>query len=89
MRLSSDEAARRGRRGAYATLSKYDPVELTAKARSRGPGQIAYWIAKVDPDGTLPRAEAERRAKYAQRLHYARLGDASARARRARKLRAA
>lgn len=85
MPLDSAEAARRGRRGALATLSKYDPRELTAKARSRGPGTLAYWLERVDPDGVLTRSEAERRARCAQSLHFARLADKSAAARRARR----
>jgi hypothetical protein len=56
----------------------------TAKARSAGPGPIAYWEAKVDPTGELAPSERTRRAESAKRAHYSRLALASAKARRRR-----
>jgi hypothetical protein len=77
--LTPQEAALRGRIGAYAQKAAgYDPVELTANARAAFRSKFER---QVDPDGTLPQEERGRRAEYARRAHFARLALASARAR--------
>jgi hypothetical protein len=73
------ELALIGRIGGLTTASRYDGREITAKARATF---RASFEREVDPDGTLPEPERLRRAEAARRAHYARLGLASARARR-------
>lgn len=58
-----------------------DPQQATAAARAKGPGQLAYWERKVDPDDSLPQGERTRRAEHAKKAHFARLAIASAQAR--------
>src|SRR5829696_2601569 len=79
--FDASEMAVRGRLGAFATLSRHDPRELTAPARSRF---LERFVAEVDPHSELPVEERERRARYARKLYFAKLALASARARRAR-----
>jgi len=71
----------RGRIGAYSLHSTHDPRLTTAKARATF---LASFEAQVDPDGSLPPAERERRALAARRAHMARLSYRSALARRRR-----
>lgn len=61
-----------------------DRREGTAKARAAGPGSIAYWETKVDPDSVLSMGERLQRAESARKAHYTRLALLSARARRKR-----
>ena len=68
-----------GRIGAYSTLSRNDPRELTAAART---AFLAVFEREVDPDGSLAPAERQRRAAYARKAHFARLAMLSAQARR-------
>ena len=72
------EMARRGRIGAYARLAKHDARELTAPART---AFLSRFEKDVDPDGTLPPEERERRAAFARKAHFARLARLSAIAR--------
>lgn len=67
---------------AHTRWSREDGREGTAKARAAGPGSVAYWEAKVDPDGRLAEPERLRRAESARKAHYQRLALASARARK-------
>jgi hypothetical protein len=65
--------------GGLARAAQYDGREVTKAAR------LAFadrWIREVDPEGTLPRAERERRARAAMRAHMHRLALRSAQARR-------
>ncbi len=76
--LTPQEAALRGRLGAYVMHSRHDARETTAKARETF---LSRFDHQVDPDGVLPEAERRRRAEYARKAHFARLALASARAR--------
>ena len=76
--LTPQEAALRGRLGAYTLHSRRDPRETTAKARE---AYLSRFEHEVDPDRVLPEAERRRRAEYARKAHFARLALASARAR--------
>ncbi len=76
--MTPDEAALRGRIGAFVLHSKYDSRETTANARARF---LDRFEREVDPDGTLPESERRRRAQYARKAHFARLALASSRAR--------
>ena len=73
------------RLGGLSRSAQYDGVEMTAKARSTF-GSSFETLA--DPDGVLPEPERLRRAAALRRLHYVRMAYASAKVRRARKLRA-
>ena len=75
---SSDMAAR-GRIGGYARAALYSPEELTGKARV---GFLHRFETEVDPDGTLPPEERQRRAKAALRAYMAQLARKSALKRR-------
>jgi hypothetical protein len=75
----------RARIGGFATASRNDLREYTSKARAASPGSLAYFERQVDPQNQLPEAERERRARAAQKLHFARLAAKSAQVRQARK----
>jgi hypothetical protein len=64
--------------------SRHDAHEITEAARAAGPGRLAYWRAKVDPDGVLDPDEREKRAQHAKKAHYARLSMLAAKAKRKR-----
>lgn len=76
--LSPQEAALRGRIGAYALHAKYDARVTTQKARETF---LSRFLDEVDPDRTLPEEERLRRAAYAKKVYFARLALASARKR--------
>ena len=74
--------AARGRIGAFVTLSRHDPRELTAPARAAFRARFvtdAHEAAAARGE-TISEAEAERRGA-ARRAHYARLARASVLAR--------
>ncbi len=77
--FDSSEMAARGRIGAFATLSRHNPRDLTAAARERF---LHRFLDEVDPDSELPVEERERRALYARKRYFAELALKSARARR-------
>jgi hypothetical protein len=77
--FDSNEMAARGRIGAFATLSRHNPRDLTAAARERF---LHRFLDEVDPDSELPIEERERRALYARKRYFAELALKSARARR-------
>lgn len=80
----SEDASRRATRArlaAYTKWSRCDGVDGTEAARAAGPGRLAYWEQKVDPDLTLGPAERRRRAEAARRAHFTRLALVSARTR--------
>ena len=77
--FDAGEMAFRGRLGAFATLSRHDPHELTAAARARF---LQRFLDEVDPDSQLPAAERNRRAHYARKRYFAELARKSAIARR-------
>jgi hypothetical protein len=78
-RFDAGEMAFRGRLGAFATLSRHDPHDLTAAARARF---LQRFLDEVDPDSQLPAAERDRRAQYARKRYFAELARKSAIARR-------
>ena len=78
--IPSSEASLRARVGAHTLHSRYDSRELTAPARA---AFLAGFEQQVDPEGTLPEAERQRRAEHARKAHFTRMALASARARRA------
>jgi hypothetical protein len=57
----------------------------TEAARAKSPQSLAYWAAKLDPNGELPEAERLKRAEHARREHMLRLALASSRARSVRR----
>lgn len=77
--FDSIEMAQRGRIGAHTTLSRHDPRQLTSKARE---AFLTTFETEVDPDGTLPAEERQRRASHARKAHMARLARLSAQARK-------
>ncbi len=79
--MSSDRMLR-ARIAACEKWAQTDPVAGTAAARRAGPGQLPYWLDKVDPTGSLPLAERTRRAELAKRAYFQRLALKSAQARR-------
>ena len=76
------EMSRRGRIGAHVTHSRHDPRDTTRAARD---AFLARFEREVDPDGSLPAEERERRAGHARKAYFARLARESANARRAKK----
>jgi len=77
--LPPNEAALRGRIGAYRLHSTHDPKDTTQQARATF---LAKFEQMVDPDGTLTDAERTRRATAARKAYFAKLALQSARARR-------
>jgi hypothetical protein len=77
--FDASEMAFRGRLGAFVTLSRHDPRDLTAAARARF---LQRFLDEVDPDSELPAAERDRRAHYARKRYFAELARKSALARR-------
>jgi len=88
----SAEMARRGRLGAYVTLSRHDPREINAKAREVF--RTTHFQEKARTEASergevLLDEEIARRAEYLRLAHYQRMAIASARARRRKPGRAA
>jgi hypothetical protein len=71
------------RAAAYRLHSIYDSRDLTANARATFQDRFSR---QVDPDGSLPEAERQRRAECARKAYFAALAAKSARARRGRRL---
>ncbi len=80
--LTPAERSLWARAAAYRLHSLYDSRELTANARAAFQDRFA---SQVDPDGTLPEAERQRRAECARKAYYTALAAKSARARRSRR----
>jgi hypothetical protein len=80
--MNPGERALRARLGAYAMHARNDARETTAKARA---AFLARFERLADPDGQLPEAERQRRAKQLRSAYFARLALASAKARRVRR----
>lgn len=80
--LSPAQRSLRARIAALHLHSQVDAREHTAKARSAGPGQLAYWERKVDPDDRLTEVERRRRAEAAKKAYFLELSYKSAQARR-------
>ena len=81
MPLSAHERTERSKKAAAARWAKHDPTTGTAKARAAFDRRF---LDEVDPDRTLADEESASLAKEARREHFRRLGQASARARRAK-----
>jgi hypothetical protein len=71
-----------GRKGGLAFAATHDTHAQAAVARESAPSNIETWIAKQPAD--LAPDERERRARAAQRLHFTRLAEKSAAARKQR-----
>jgi hypothetical protein len=84
--LTDAQMSLRGQIAANARWSKEDPAANAARGQA---GLIERFRREVDPGGTLPEAERERRARCAYRAHFQRLALASSKARGARKAGAA
>ncbi len=80
--LTPTERSLRARLAAHEMHSRNDGFAITAAARAAGPGEIAYWLAKLDSD--LPESERLRRAGHLKKAHYTRLALKSSIARRKR-----
>ena len=76
------EMALRGRIGAYRLHATHDPKETTKAARA---AFLARFEAEVDPNGTLSPEDRSRRAEAARRAYFAQLAHKSAKARRWRR----
>jgi hypothetical protein len=81
-RLSPAERSLRGRMGAYALHSRYDPRQTTAPARV---AFLRRFLDEVDPDRVLPECERLRRAAAARKAYFTRLAYLASRRRRRRK----
>ncbi len=68
----------RAKAAGLALHAKYGSDEISARARR---GFYARFAAQVDPDGTMPAAERERRAEAAMRAHMSSLSYRAARKR--------
>ncbi len=79
--MTPQEAALRGRIGAYTLHSRYDPRETTAAARRAFLGRFEE---QVDRDKVLSPEERDRRALAARKAYFAKLAYKSAKARKQR-----
>jgi hypothetical protein len=77
--------------GRYGSLKSWantpDRAARTANARRAGPGEIDYWLARLDAERFADATDAQRRAAAdaARRAFYAELAMKSARSRRRRR----
>jgi hypothetical protein len=78
MPLTPEQRSQRARIAALTRWSREDPKATTDKARA---AFLDRFLVEVDPDGSLPLHERERRASAARRAYFARLAYKSARAR--------
>ena len=79
--LPAGSPASRGRLGGLSTAARHNPAEYTQAAQQAARDRF---LVKVDPEGTLPKAERLRRATAARRLFFAEAAYKSAIARRKR-----
>ena len=79
--MTPAERALRARMAAYSLHAKRDARQTTAPARA---AFLDRFDRMVDPEGTLPEAERQRRAAAARKAYFTRLALLSAQARRAR-----
>jgi hypothetical protein len=84
MPLDPDQRRLRSQIAAAELHSRVNGREHTAPARAASPGALAYWEARVDPEGVLDDDERHARAQHARRAHMLRLSFKSAKARRRR-----
>jgi hypothetical protein len=69
----------RGRLGAFALHSRYDPKETTKPARAAFMSRFERIV--TERDGVLPPEELARRAEYEKRAYFTRMALASAKVR--------
>lgn len=68
--------------GGLTLHATHDTNEVSAPGRKAAADSLnARLLAKVDPDGTLPEAERERRLALARKAHFTQLAYRSARTR--------
>ncbi len=79
--LTPEERTLRARLAAHTLHSTYNPRDTTAKARTAA---LMRFEEQVDPDGTLPEDERQRRARHALQAHMSRMAFESLKARRAK-----
>ena len=79
--MTPAERALRARMAAYTLHAKRDARETTAAARA---AFLDRFDRMVDPEGTLPEAERQRRAAAARKAYFTGLALRSAQARRSR-----
>jgi hypothetical protein len=77
-KLTPEQRSMRARLAAHARWKREDPTETARKGQR---GLLARFEREVDPEGQLPEAERQRRAKQALKEHMTRLAFASSRAR--------
>ena len=82
MALTHADRVAHGRIGGYTTHSRHDSAEITKNARRAF--NVTKFELQVDPDGTLPLAERQKRAAAARKLFFLRLTAKSVKARRSR-----
>jgi hypothetical protein len=80
--LSPAERTLRARLAAHAMHAQHDARATTANARA---AFLARFEHQADPEGLLPPAERQRRARQLRSTYFARLAFAAATARRARR----
>jgi len=78
-------AEQRSMRARIAANTRWSRESGKANAERASRGLRARFEREVDPDGTLPPAERDRRARAAYRAHMTRLAFASSKARAVRK----
>jgi hypothetical protein len=74
-----------GRLGGLIKWSRTaDRTEATATARAAGPGDVNYWLARLDPERFADATDQQRldAADALRRAHFVRLAMASAKARK-------
>lgn len=79
--MTPEERSLRGKIAAHAMHARNDATETTAKARRTF---LEGFETAVDPDGTLPEPERQKRAAHARKAHFLRLALKSVQARRER-----
>lgn len=86
MPLTTDDRRRNGRKGSYVRLAKEsDWTQVTEAARAAGPNSLEWHANKIDPEGQIPAEQRRKMAAAARTAWYLQLGEASRKARAARK----
>ena len=80
--MTPEERTLRARMAAYTLHAKRDARETTAAARA---AFLDRFDRMVDPEGTLPEAERQRRAAAARKAYFTGLALRSAQARRSKR----
>jgi hypothetical protein len=82
--LTAEQRSLRARLAAYSMHARHEARETTAAARE---ARWRRYLEAVDPEGTLPPAERQRRAEALRRADMARLAYLSARSRQKKRQR--